>query len=75
MARDQRHRWICLSSTIIGLNTRRYHGLLIAATKPPVGRMVLLSKLEETLILDGGRFDLSVNQYAGAIHPEGLRCI
>ena len=37
------------SSTITGLNTRRYHGLLVAATKPPVGRMVLLSKLEETL--------------------------
>jgi predicted glycogen debranching enzyme len=33
------------SSTIIGLNTRRYHGLLVAATKPPVGRLVLLSKL------------------------------
>jgi hypothetical protein len=30
------------SSTIIGLNTRRYHGLLVAATKP-VGRLVLLS--------------------------------
>ena len=29
------------SSTIVGLNTRRYHGLLVAATKPPVGRMVL----------------------------------
>ncbi len=28
------------SSTIIGLNTRRYHGLLVAATKPPVGRFV-----------------------------------
>jgi hypothetical protein len=32
------------SSTIVGLNTRRYHGLLVAATKPPVGRMVMLSK-------------------------------
>src|ERR1022692_2129617 len=30
------------SSTIIGLNTRRYHGLLIATTKPPVGRVVAL---------------------------------
>ena len=37
------------SSTITGLNTRRYHGLLVAATKPPVGRVVMLSKLEETL--------------------------
>ena len=59
------------SSTIIGLNTRRYHGLLVAATKPPVGRLVLLSKLEETLILDAERFDLSANQYTGAIHPHG----
>jgi len=59
------------SSTMIGLNTRRYHGLLTAATKPPVGRMVLLSKLEETLVLDGRRFDLSANQYPGVIHPQG----
>ncbi len=59
------------SSTIAGLNTRRYHGLLIAATKPPVGRLLLLSKLEETLVIDGKRFDLSVNQYPGAIHPRG----
>ena len=40
------------SSTIVGLNTRRYHGLLVAATKPPVGRVVLLSKLEETLFIE-----------------------
>jgi hypothetical protein len=31
------------SSTILGLNTRRYHSLLTAATKPPVGRLVLLN--------------------------------
>jgi predicted glycogen debranching enzyme len=59
------------SSTITGLNTRRYHGLLITATKPPVGRLLLLSKLEETLVIDGQRFDLSVNQYPGTIHPRG----
>ncbi len=59
------------SSTIIGLNTRRYHGLLVAATKPPVGRMVLLSKIEETLMIDGRRFDLSCNRYPGVVHPQG----
>ena len=32
------------SSTIVGLNTRRYHGLLVAATKPPVGRLVLRAR-------------------------------
>jgi predicted glycogen debranching enzyme len=61
------------SSTIVGLNTRRYHGLLTAATKPPVGRLVLLSKLEETLIIDGQRYDLSANQYPGAVHPQGFQ--
>ncbi len=61
------------SSTIIGLNTRRYHGLLTAATKPPVGRIVLLSKFEEALIVDGKRYDLSANQYPGTVHPQGFQ--
>ncbi|MGH9670218.1 MAG: amylo-alpha-1,6-glucosidase [Terriglobales bacterium] len=61
------------SSTIAGLNTRRYHGLLIAATQPPVGRMLLLSKVEETLILGDQRFELSANQYPSAVHPQGYR--
>ncbi len=61
------------SSTIIGLNTRRYHGLLVAATKPPVGRVVMLSKLEETFFIEGQPFDLSTNRYAGAVHPQGFR--
>ena len=60
------------SSTITGLNTRRYHGLLTAATKPPVGRIVMLSKLEETLNINGRRYELSSNQYPGAIYPEGF---
>jgi glycogen debranching enzyme len=60
------------SSTVIGLNTRRYHGLLTAATKPPVGRLVLLSKLEETLVINGRRYELSANQYPGVIHPQGF---
>ncbi|MGA9814098.1 MAG: amylo-alpha-1,6-glucosidase [Terriglobales bacterium] len=61
------------SSTIIGLNSRRYHGLLVAATKPPVGRVVMLSKLEETLFIEGQPFDLSVNRYPGVVHPQGFR--
>ena len=61
------------SSTIIGLNTRRYHGLLTAATKPPVGRIVMLSKLEETLVIDERRYELSANQYPGVVHPTGFK--
>src|ERR1044072_7667588 len=60
------------SSTILGLNSRRYHGLLTAAMKPPVGRFVLLSKLEETLLIDGRQYELSSNQYKGVIHPQGF---
>jgi len=63
------------SATITGANTRRYHGLLTAALHPPVGRYVLLSKLEETLFLDGAKFDLSSNVYAGAVHPEGHKLL
>ena len=37
------------SSTILGLNTRKYHGLLVAAFNPPVNRWLLLSKLDETI--------------------------
>lgn len=60
------------SGTVSGANSRRYHGLLNAATNPPLGRMVLLSKFEETLILDGKRHDLSTNKYPGKIFPKGF---
>jgi predicted glycogen debranching enzyme len=62
------------SSTVSGINTRRYHGLLVAATQPPVGRIVMLSKLEEVLIVDGVRIDLATNLYRDdVVHPEGYR--
>src|SRR5688572_26552417 len=60
------------SSTVVGLNSRRYHGLLTAATKPPVGRMLLLSKFEETFGVNEKRYDLSANQYPGVVHPRGF---
>jgi predicted glycogen debranching enzyme len=60
------------SATIVGAHTRRYHGLLVAATRPPVGRMVLLSRLDETITVDGASWDLSCNQYPGAVHPRGF---
>src|SRR5947208_9009158 len=60
------------SSSILGLNTRRYHGLLTAATQPPVGRMLMLSKVEETLVVGGRRFELSANRYPGTVYPRGF---
>ena len=40
------------SSTVSGAHSRRYHGLLVAALHPPVGRTVLLSKLEESILIE-----------------------
>jgi predicted glycogen debranching enzyme len=60
------------SSTLAGAHTRRYHGLLVAATQPPVGRMVLLSKLDETVALGNQRFELGCNRYPNVVHPRGF---
>lgn len=58
-------------STISGAHSRRYHGLLVAALDPPVGRTVLLSRLEETLEIDGSRHELGCNRFPGVVHPRG----
>jgi predicted glycogen debranching enzyme len=63
------------SSTVPSLNTRKYHGLLVAAMAPPVRRMVLLSRVEETLTHDGWPFALASNEYPGTVHPEGYRLL
>jgi predicted glycogen debranching enzyme len=59
------------SSTIAGIHTRRYHGLLTAAIHPPVGRYLLVAKLEEILCIGNTRTELSSNRYPGIIYPEG----
>ncbi|MDG6243812.1 MAG: amylo-alpha-1,6-glucosidase [Methanolobus sp.] len=59
------------SSTVIGANTRKYHGLLIASLKPPVERRLLLSSLDEELITQKETFRLAVHKYPDAIYPRG----
>ena len=49
------------SSTILGANTRKYHGLLIAPLTPPARRYVILSKLDESLEIDGTKYELFTN--------------
>lgn len=64
------------SSTVAGLNTRRYHGLLIAALNPPLGRTLLLSKLDETVLYNNQLYPLSTNRWAtGNLEPEGYHQI
>ncbi|WP_406661185.1 amylo-alpha-1,6-glucosidase [Methanolobus sp. ZRKC3] len=61
------------SSTPSGLNTRKYHGLLIAAMNPPVERMLLLSSLDEEIIIDTKIHHLAVHKYPGKLYPEGYK--
>jgi predicted glycogen debranching enzyme len=60
-------------STLTGCNTRRYHGLLMAAIVPPAERMLLVSKLDETIILDNKRYDLGTNDYGDSLSPQGFQ--
>lgn len=60
------------SGTIAGANSRRYHGLLTAAMRPPLGRLTLVSKIEETVIVGGETYEISSNQYPGSIDPRGF---
>jgi predicted glycogen debranching enzyme len=61
------------SSTVVGCNTRRYHGLLCAATLPPVGRIMALSRVGEIVKIAGSEVthELAVNQFATNFHPHG----
>ena len=49
------------STTAIGANTRRYHGLLVASLMPPAQRYLILSKLDESIIIDNEEFGLYTN--------------
>jgi predicted glycogen debranching enzyme len=60
------------SGTVAGLLTRRYHGLLIAALNPPLGRTLLLTKLDETAEMGGLTYPLHTNRWAdGTVVPHG----
>ncbi len=59
------------SSTAMGCNTRRYHGLLVAATHPPAGRVVALATVMEQLVLAGQPYDLATNEFPGTFSPNG----
>jgi predicted glycogen debranching enzyme len=59
-------------TTVAGAHSRRYHGLLVAATQPPVERTVLLSRLDEILHLGGESYELGCNRFPGAVAPRGF---
>src|SRR5438874_1878454 len=60
------------SGTVSGNLTRRYHGLLVAALNPPVGRTQLVAKLDEAATYDSANYPLATNRWAsGAVDPKG----
>ena len=63
------------SGTVAGMRSRRYHGLLIAATKPPLGRAVLLSGFDEKITIAGKSYPLSTARYENAISPESYKLL
>ena len=61
------------SGTVAGSQTRRYHGLLVAALQPPVGRTQLVSAIDEIVHYEGADFSLATHRWAsGAVDPQGL---
>jgi predicted glycogen debranching enzyme len=60
------------SGTVSGNLTRRYHGLLVAAFDPPVGRMQLVARLDETARYEAADYALATNRWdSGAVDPQG----
>jgi predicted glycogen debranching enzyme len=60
------------SGTACGIRTRRYHALLLAATTPPTGRVVLVNGFDAWLETDAGTFPLTSQRYEpGVVHPDG----
>src|SRR3989441_2618023 len=64
------------SGTATGIRTRRYHALLLTATTPPTGRMVLVNGFDAWIETPAGRFELTSQHYApDVIGGDGAQCI
>ena len=66
------------AGTVMGVNTRKYHGYMVVSAKPPVERYVALARVEDRVIVSprGERAvvaDLSTNEFADVVHPQGYK--
>ncbi|UCC33212.1 MAG: glycogen debranching enzyme N-terminal domain-containing protein [Candidatus Bathyarchaeota archaeon] len=59
------------SSTILGINTRKYHGLLVSAFDPPIDRRVLLTKFDEEIEIENRTYPLGSNEFRSETYPKG----
>ncbi len=74
--------WLCTnglgsyaSGTVSGISTRKYHGYLVAALRPPIERYVLWSHVEDRVVIGEKGYPLSTNEFPGVIEPTGYRLI
>ena len=63
------------SSTVVGANTRREHGMLVVRPQNSEQHTVLISKLEETLYANNKKYQLSTNRYKDLVYPDGYRYV
>src|SRR5208283_4522507 len=63
------------SSTVLGVNTRKYHGLLVAALHPPGDRTVCVSKLDEDVFVGNDVYRLGANEFHNVIYPQGYKSL
>ena len=61
------------AGTVLGCNTRRYHGLLVASLRPPVERVVALSGLLEAVEVGGEVYELANFEFSDRMHPQGYK--
>jgi len=61
------------SSTIIGCNTKRYHGLLVGSLNPPANRIMALANCLEMLIIGGAVCNLSTFEFTDKFAPQGTK--
>lgn len=66
----------CMNTTIIACNNRKYHGLLVAPSEnDPSEKYVLLSSLDESIVLSGQHFNLGIHCYGDIYEPKGHKYI
>ena len=73
LATDRRGGY--MSTTIVGCNTRKYHGLMVAPIDQSDRTYVLLSSLDETIVQHDQSFNLALHRYEGTYEPRGHKYI
>ena len=83
LAKMKRDEWLeadglggFASGTASGIRTRRYHAMLLVATNPPTGRLILVNGFDAWVETEGGNFALSSQMYGpDVVHPDGVKRI